>query len=181
MDRFVQFLRSCGPNVRVWAIIATVAWGVMAVLWGCERFMDPRDEFADGGAEGPYSVHITGLTNEGAPVFAVDQPVETVAPGEYFGWISHLCLEPGVTLLTRPDIVRLPDEVVVVAGHERMWTPADRRCGPVAGGLLIPTDAKYGLYELRRTIWAHPLSWSRQRVRVASVRFRVAPATKDAP
>lgn len=178
MDKLWNALRN---NIRVWTVFAVTLIGITLGLYGCELFLDPRNDFADGGVEGPMQVHVSGQTNEGQPVFVVDHRVEVVQAGGIVGWISTLCVQENVFLLTQPAIARVGDGQIVARARTRLWTPQDKRCGPATSGIFLPVDLPEGIYELRRLVWAHPLGWFPQRAELTGFRFRVVSGTTLPP
>lgn len=103
----------------------------------------------------------------------VGTAVTRARAGETIGWISTLCLSPGVTELAQVRLVHVGDERVILY-TETNWEPGQRSCGPVRAAITLPADLAPGSYEIRRTLLLTPARGAPRSVDLPAVRLEVA-------
>ena len=131
----------------------------LSLLYAC----DPRDIMTDGGVLGPYSLSSSGQ---------ISTPITTIYAGETFGWISKLCLKPGVTMLAHIDLVELSTNKIYDAWTKR-YNAGDRDCGPLIGKMSISSDLPPGHYSIKRYVILNPEKWLHMKVYLESINIDV--------
>ena len=154
------------PKASAWqkmrrGIISDTKTGMIIFLVGCNvitgynymyaAMADHRDYFAYNGSFGP--VAYLPADKLAAPGYGPAQSV--FHAGEKVSFVTNLCVNAGVSITGRAELVRTAQAGIPEAIIDRRVTdvpPSMHRCGPRIGSFEFPEDALPGTYEIRRTV-----------------------------
>jgi hypothetical protein len=147
----------------------------VVVLWNASFFLLSRDDpgaslYDYQGTAGPFSIVASGKD------FVVDAPISSVRRGGLVGWTTTLCIHKGVSGLGVTELVKVsPNEEEVVNRVETPIAGDGSRCGPKTLSRLVPLDAPFGRYEIRRQLLLSVAGRPRPPIALQSLHIRVEP------
>jgi hypothetical protein len=155
------------------AFIAFVT--VIVVAWNASFFVMSHadsDEtlYEYQGTSGPFSITMKGED------YVAGEPISSIKRAGLIGWTTSICIHKGVSGLGVTELVRIAanDEQVI----NRVEVPISgdgQRCGARTVARLVPVDAPFGYYEVRRQMVLTVNGRPRPPISLQALHIRVEP------